>query len=394
LKAMKILICSTSNALGGLERRIEDETRLLVAMGHEVVVATHHFEGIEGWKKLIKSAGGRHMVWAPYKFVERQHFAAPFRWLALTRMSLLMREKFDFAHLTLPYNFIGMSMAYLLNRANIPFVVAMHCRCGTRGLPEHGRRIVAEAMQSMVGGYAVSQPANDRFMQLYAGLLPSSVRMVTINNGINTQRFKPDATARARIRNTLGLSDAQFIVMFCGRIQAMKRPLFALSVFASLHGKYPNARLLVVGSGPAAAEMAAEVTKLGLQRSVLAVGHVSDTASYYAASDCYLSTSLNEEGFSLSTAEAMACGLPAVLPNDDVYQSVYGASRVVQLCDPTSQAGWSDALLTVAKKSADDKAKMDGDARTFVQENLTSVIMNKNLTSFYEDIFVTLKLKK
>lgn len=383
---MKLLICSTSNALGGLERRIEDETKLLTAKGHDVVVATPSFDGLSDWRLVIQAAGGRHVEWAPYKFVERQHFAAPFRWLALFSLPWLVSEHFDFAHLTLPYNYIGMSMAYLLSRAEIPFVVAMHCKCGNRGLSERGRAVVKQAMRGMVGGYAVSQPVNESFERLYTGLLPSASSLETINNGIDIARFSPDVAARASMRQSLGLEEHHFIVIFCGRIHSMKRPLFAANVFARLLARHKNARLLVVGTGPDIFELKSEVGNLGIQHSVIFVGHVPDTSPYYAASDCYLSTSLNEEGCPLATAEALASGLPVVVPDDDIFKSVYGACPGIHLCDQKSQSGWHDALLSIALSSDRERTKVSNDARNFANANLTLETMNYKLSGFYDEM--------
>lgn len=390
---MKILICSTSSALGGIERRIVDETRLLTAKGHVVVVATPHFDHSDGWQNDIRAAGGRYIEWAPYKFIEREHFAAPFRWLALASLSLLLRERFDFAHLALPYNYIGMSMASLLTQAKIPFVVAMHCKCGSRALSERGQVLVVKAMRCMVGGYAVSQPVNESFRRLYTGLLPHAAMLETIANGIDVERFKPNMAARSALRQKLGLEDQQFTVILCGRIHAMKRPTFAVNVFAKLLAKCPDARLLVVGDGPDAPALKAEIDALGIQQSVCLLGHVPDTSPYYAASDCYLSTSLNEEGCPLATAEALACGLPAVVPNDDVYHAVYGACPAVHLCDHSSQSGWDDALLSIAKCGELERARASKDAKDFVDANLTQAIMMQKLSTFYDGVFKKLTVK-
>lgn len=389
---MKILICSTSGALGGIERRIVDETRLLTAKGHDVVVATPHFDHSDGWRNDIEAVGGRYIEWAPYKFIERQHFAAPFRWLALASLPVLLRERFDLAHLALPYNYIGMSMASLLTQAKIPFVVAMHGKCGSRALSERGRVLVAKAMRCMVGGYAVSQPVNESFMRLYVGLLPHAATLETITNGINVECFKPNIATRSGLRQKLGLKEQHFVVIFCGRIHSMKRPTFAVNVFAKLLVKYPNARLLVVGDGPDAPTLKAEIDALGIQQSVILLGHVPDTSPYYAASDCYLSTSLNE-GCPLATAEALACGLPAVVPNDDVYHAVYGACPVVHLCDHASQSGWDDALLSIAKGGESERARASKYAKDFVDANLTRAIMTQKLTTFYDGVFKKLAVK-
>lgn len=327
---MKILICSVSSALGGMERRIEAETRLLNQLGHEVLVATTRFPELDRWKSDIEKAGGHFFNWHPYKFVERQHFAAPFRWLASSSRLSLSREGFDFAHIALPWNFAGISMAYVLSRTKIPFVVSVHCKFHQQKLTERGHATVLQAMRGFKGGYAVSGPVYNSFMSLYSGLLPPlSSSMEIVPNGIDTTHYRPDAASREKVRKSLGMDTQDFVVIFCGRIDSMKRPLFALRVFAQFVAQYPRGQFLVVGDGSGMAELMSEVHSLGIQNRVTITGQVPDTAPYYAASDCYLSTS-GQEGCPLAAAEALASGLPAVVPDDDVFNSIYGASNAVQ----------------------------------------------------------------
>ena len=385
---MKILICSVSSALGGMERRIEAETRLLTALGHEVLVASPWFPALEQWKLDIEKAGGRYIVWRPYKFWERMHLAAPFRWLSLATLPILRREKIDVAHIAMPWNFVGMSMAHVLSKANIPFVVGVHGKFGKKVLAPRERLLLSRSTRKMIGGYAVSQPVNESFTSLYSGLLPEAAGINTIQNGIDITRFKPNPDARATVRQRLGFDSQHFVLNFCGRLDAMKRPMFALEVFAQLATSAPQSRFLVVGDGAEAASMKAEVAALGLADKVRFVGQVPDTATYYAASDCYLSTSRsNEEGCPLATAEALASGLPAVVPKDDIFSAVYGACGAVQQCAPGTPDHWTRALTSVASQDPIALQQLSSMAQQFVREHLSTEIMNRRLTDFYTSVF-------
>lgn len=384
---MKILICSTSGALGGMERRIEAEAQLLTSLGHEVLVASTRFPELEIWKTDVRKTGARYFDWCPYKFIERGHFAPPLRWLALATLHSLRREKIDMAHLAIPWNFVGMSMAYVLHKANIPFVVSVHCKLGNRTLPRRGRDAVSEAMHSLVGGYAVSSSVNDSFVRLYQDMVSPTAHIETILNGIDIQRFRPDAVLRPSVRRNLGFEDGHFVVIFCGRIDPMKRPLFAVRAFAKFVARYPMGRLLIVGHGPEQAAVKLEITSLGIEDKVIMTGQVADTAPYYAASDCYLSTSANQEGCPLAAAEALATGLPAVLPEDDVFGSVYGACEAVQQCATASHDGWDDALLSIALLDQASKYLLSDMAQQYVKMTLSKQIMNGCLTAFYEKVF-------
>lgn len=77
----------------------------------------------------------------------------------------------------------------------------------------------------------------------------------------------------------------------------------------------PATTFLVAGDGGQKQELEKLVSELGLVGSVRFVGRLTqaELLAYLASSDIYVSTSLADAGIAASTAEAMACGLPAVV---------------------------------------------------------------------------------
>lgn len=387
---MKILICSISTALGGMERRIEAETKLLTRLGHQVFVATPRFIKLSQWQRDIKAAGGKYIYWRPYKFIERQHLAAPFRWLAQLSIPMLRYYKIDLAHIALPWNFVGISLAYVLSAAKIPFVLGVHCKFDSKTLPKKSLPFAKQALRSLKGVYAVSAPVKDSFIRLYQDLIPAATPIEVIHNGIDTERFQPNAAARQALRERLGFAKEDFVVMFCGRLDINKRPVFALQVFAEFVKSHPQGRLLIVGDGPEITALKTRIDTLKLQDKVILAGQVADTTPYYQASDCYLSTSGDIEGCPLATAEALASGIPAIVPNDEVFTSVYGASTAVQRCNPDVPAEWCQALLSVAQLDAAARQALSQSAQTFAQTHLSEDVMNQKLALFYEKMLAGL----
>ena len=369
-----------------MERRIEAETKLLTSQGHTVFVATPHFSKLSQWQRDIQAAGGKYIYWRPYKFIERQHLAAPFRWLALLSIPMLRYYKIDLAHIALPWNFVGISLAYVLSAANIPFVMGVHCKFDSKTLPKKSLPFAKQALRSLKGVYAVSAPVKDSFIHLYQDLIPASTPIEVIHNGIDTTCYQPNAATRQALRERLGFAEGDFVVMFCGRLHIHKRPLFALQVFAEFVKSHPQGRLLIVGDGSELAVLKTQIDALQLQDKVILTGQTANTAPYYQASDSYISTSVQIEGYSLTTAEALACGIPAVVPNDDVFTSVYGASIAVQRCNPDILAEWCQALLSVARLDAAARQLLNQSAQTFAQTHLSIEFMNQKLTLFYENI--------
>lgn len=79
----------------------------------------------------------------------------------------------------------------------------------------------------------------------------------------------------------------------------------------------PGAKFVIGGEGPEENKLKQLAKSLGVLENIVFAGWISkeELPNYLRSSDIYVSTSLSDGGISLSTAEAMACGLPAVITN-------------------------------------------------------------------------------
>lgn len=380
---MKILIAGFCSALGGMERRMEAEAGVLRGLGHHVIIATPFFKQLPEWRVQLAAQGIEHVQWSPYKVFERMHLSWPFRLLALSTASQIRMLNVDSAVLFVPWNFVGMSMAYVLRYLRIPYVLSIHCLLGRQVLGENAKALLRDTLVSCRGAYGVSGPVTESFRRLYSGLILPETSLNTVLNGVDVDRFCPDSSERARTRATLGFSADSRVVLFCGRLDPMKRPRLAALAFLKLFLREPRARLLVVGSGPEEDDMRSEVASLIDTGAVHFVGHVADTVSYFRAADCYLSTSDSFEGFSLTAAEALSSGLPAVVPDDSVFRSVYGACDSVRFCDSTVPDEWASEILTMLESCKLDKDCGLYSSRQYAIKKLSLAAMEESLRDFY-----------
>lgn len=141
-------------------------------------------------------------------------------------------------------------------------------------------------------------------------------RLCVTHPGVNHELFRPGS--REEARQMLGWTEVP-VVLFVGRIQALKGVDLAVEAFALIHAEMPRTRLVVVGgaSGPNGhAELRSlrrRVDELSLADAVEFVGtrpH-AEMAGYYRAADLLLVPS-RSESFGLVAAEAQACALPVV----------------------------------------------------------------------------------
>ncbi len=139
----------------------------------------------------------------------------------------------------------------------------------------------------------------------------SPVRVV--ENGIDFELFKP--RDKKECREQLGLPQDEFIILYAGGFEEVKRLPWMLEIFAEFVENGVTATLVLVGEGPQAEQLRELVRKKKLEESVVFRGSVahSKLSEYYNAADVFLLTSRSEGGSPPRGAlEAMACNTPVI----------------------------------------------------------------------------------
>lgn len=102
-------------------------------------------------------------------------------------------------------------------------------------------------------------------------------------------------------------------VLFCGKLEPVKRPDIALCAFAALPaGLQPHPRLIVVGSGSLELQLRKQVADLGLDSRVWFAGEQSNPFSIMSRCQVGLLTS-PREGFPNVVLEMMAAGIERIV---------------------------------------------------------------------------------
>ncbi len=136
-------------------------------------------------------------------------------------------------------------------------------------------------------------------------------RTMVIPNGVDIDAFTPGTSPQ--LRDSLGISAEDFVVGSVGRLQPVKGLSTLLEAAAILKQESPRYRFVIVGVGDEryTRELVELRSRLGLTGEVTFLGVRSDVNWVMRAFDVYALTS-RSEGFSLSTVEAMASGVPVV----------------------------------------------------------------------------------
>ena len=172
--------------------------------------------------------------------------------------------------------------------------------------------------------------------------------------GVELGEFGPTCRDQ-RLRQRLGLSDDQPLLVYVGRLDGEKKPDVVVEAFRKLPQAL-GARLALIGEGPLKSEIAA----LGDERIVMP-GYVksrSDLARWLASADIYVS-GMADETFGVSIIEAQASGLPVV--------GVRAGAMIDRVTDATGRLGpVGDAEAMAANVLAiwqSDRRAMAGQAR-------------------------------
>lgn len=190
--------------------------------------------------------------------------------------------------------------------ARLAGAVLVHTKHGVN--PDIARRLaMRRAAGRLVGAFvAVSAPTAD-VARSQRECPPD--RLHVIPNGIDLDRFGPDADARDAIRRELGIPADAFAVGTVGRLWPEKDHAYLIRSLEQVLGD--RFHLVIAGDGPEADALAQQVAALPHPDAVHLTGNRRDVPRLLAALDAFVLSS-RSEGLPLVIPEAMAAGLPVV----------------------------------------------------------------------------------
>jgi glycosyltransferase involved in cell wall biosynthesis len=156
----------------------------------------------------------------------------------------------------------------------------------------------------------VTAPTKTALDLLYEHGLRAPAR--AISNGIDLKKFSP-GTPNEHLRKRFNLPERRPLALHVNRLSEEKRVNVLLDAAAKMQG---NGYIVIVGTGPAEADLHAQAEQLQLGDRVTFLGYVRDAEllGLRRLSDVLVIPS-EAELQSLSTMEAMACGLPVIAAN-------------------------------------------------------------------------------
>jgi glycosyltransferase involved in cell wall biosynthesis len=159
--------------------------------------------------------------------------------------------------------------------------------------------------------HAVSAGLREQLVQLG---LPAE-KIITLINGVDTERFAPDSRSMARREIGDFIPANAFVFGIVGRFGPFKRHGVLIEAFNQLASQAPDLHLLVVGGGgPEKERVVAQGKASPVANRIHFVGFQNDPVPYYRAMNLLVVPSINE-GMSNAVLEGMACGIPVLANN-------------------------------------------------------------------------------
>jgi glycosyltransferase involved in cell wall biosynthesis len=207
----------------------------------------------------------------------------------------------------------ALSYGLLARLAGRPYVLTpwgsdllVHAR-ESRILGRLARHIVSRAAICLYDG---GDHMRQRLLEL--GAQPN--RMGTFQFGVDIEIFAP-ARRSDDLRRELGAEPDGFLVISARNLAPIYDVGTLIRAAPLVLHEVPTARFLIGSDGPERGNLERLAAELGVADRVRFMGRMPPErlCRYFASADAYVSTSLSDAGIASSTAEAMACGVPAVI---------------------------------------------------------------------------------
>jgi len=172
---------------------------------------------------------------------------------------------------------------------------------------------------------------------------------------------------REQLAEEFGIPANAFVIGHIGRLSAVKGQIHIVRALGKVRAQLPQAHLVLIGEGPARAELEREIVASNMQAHVTLVGQRMDAKRFLRLFGVFVMPS-EFEGLGIALLEAMAAGLPCVGTQTGGIPELIkgsGAGLLVPKSDPDALA---EAVITLGK-APERRQKMAQKGRSFVEES-------------------------
>ncbi|MGI6140549.1 MAG: glycosyltransferase [Caldicoprobacterales bacterium] len=167
--------------------------------------------------------------------------------------------------------------------------------------------------------------------------------------GVNTDKYYPVSKSfKVKLRQELGYSDEQFILLCVGELNKNKNQSTVLRAVAQAITSIPQIKLLLAGNGPMEQKLKKLTDSLGLADVVDFLGYRTNLEKYLNICDVSVSASLRE-GLPLNVMEAMLCEKPVIASSNRGHKELVKDGITGYLLASDDNRGFCSRILELYK---------------------------------------------
>src|SRR5215813_9319236 len=292
---MRVSILTATSAWGGAENHAVNLARVLKQRGHEVAIVEL---GHAVYDDHVDPSTGIEVIHVELpKLLEKLTFSESLNLLKGLASDVVVFEKgeldtanwrFDFAARMCFKRYI--SIEQLICAAMPPRVSRSHLSGLLPGFGLWWYRTYCNRFARSLGPHSivcVSEAVRSRLVNDY-GFSPH--KTITIHNGIQMSKFRPDPEVRAAARCAWGIQSEDLVLGALGRLAPIKGYDVAVRAFKELKSSMRDRRLwlVLVGDGPSRQSLEQLVKENGLEDSVKFPGSTERAWEIYPGFDVFL----------------------------------------------------------------------------------------------------------
>lgn len=241
------------------------------------------------------------------------------------------------------------------------------------------RFVVDRAVGHLIDRYIAVSEANSKYL-IEEKRIPAR-KVTVIQNGCSMDRVNPEKAHPEGIRESLGFSKSDIVLIVMARLEPQKGHKILLQALSTVRAEFPNIRLICLGTGALKDELNSLARELKLNEIVRFVGFQSNVADWLAVADIGVLPSFYE-GLPLTAVETLAAGLPLVATAVDGTPEVVLDGKTGLLVPPGDPAAMAGAIRQLARQS-ELRQKLAKAGREWVLQRFTIERQVEQTSSLY-----------
>jgi len=367
LKTLHVLHSEAAPGWGGQEIRIFQECQLLLERGHRVSIVCPPDSPLG---QRCSQFSHHNLTYFPLPM--KRPFSLPTLFF-LIKIIRSAQPDILHSHSSIDSWLIALAGTLL----GIPIIRSRHVMIPIRN-HIFNRWLYAKApSRVLVSGQGIAKMVSE-----HAGV--STDKIISIPAGVDFRRFNFQISGE-KIRQELGIASHQPLIGKVAVIRSWKGYNYFVDCVPLVVEKSPDARFVIVGSGPGYETIHSMIKNQGLEKSIFMMGHREDIPEIMAALDIHCVASFAVEGTTQVIPQAFAMKTPVVSTRMDSIPPILGNGEWGILVEPKNPQDMANGIIKLLN-DRELAQNMVEKAYNFCKKELSTDQMMDKTIAAYRDV--------